>query len=258
MHTTCVIIAIILQLNIFCQGFPIKYSTLCFTLCTIITLLLPLWHNYTYHYMRHWDIETVAKCRHNRRENQKNACRRTHRGCHEGEESPCTYLLVVSMTWIWSSWDQHRVYQWNCGVGDDIPCPPATQILHHSTRIWSPRKLATFSCHQESLRPHSGACCDGLPPVPGPDSDSLTNLIWLRVKLSTQHRKFAQANSYRWLDQWHGFTLVIVLTRHLLRLFWVTKKGPIVKLEKEACHTGCKIIQPVINQNLRDRQGTCT
>jgi hypothetical protein len=94
----------------------------------------------------------------------------------------------------------------------------------------------------ERLHSHSGACCDGSPPVSGPDCDSLTNLIWLRVKLSTQHRKFAQANSYRWLDQWHGFTLVIVCRR-----FWV--QGQSVKLEQDSCHTGCEIMQPVINQN---------
>ena len=63
------------------------------------------------------------------RKPKKNACRRTHRGCHEGEESPSMYLLVVSMTWTWSSWDQHMVYRWNCGVGDDSPCPPSTPAL---------------------------------------------------------------------------------------------------------------------------------
>ena len=135
------------------------------------------------------------------RKPKKNACRRTHRGCHEGEESPCMYLLVVSMTWTWNSWD-----------------------------LW----WFTTS--------------------PGPWSWLADELDWLLVTLSTQHRNFAQANSYCWLDQWHRFNLVIVLRR-----FWVTKKkGPSVNLEKEACHTGCEIILPVINQNLRGQKWTCT
>ena len=59
----------------------------------------------------------------------------THLGCHVGEDFPCKNLLVGSMTWTWSSWDQHRVYRWNCGVGDGSPCQPETQNHHHSTRI---------------------------------------------------------------------------------------------------------------------------
>ena len=48
----------------------------------------------------------------NRREyRQKNACRSTHLGCHVGEEPPCTNILVGAMTWTWSSWDLHRVFQ---------------------------------------------------------------------------------------------------------------------------------------------------
>ncbi len=57
----------------------------------------------------------------------------THLG-HVGEDFPCRNLLVGSMTWTWSSWDLHRVYQWNCGVGDGILCQPETQTHHHSTR----------------------------------------------------------------------------------------------------------------------------
>ncbi len=45
----------------------------------------------------------------------KPMCR--HLGCHVGEDFPCKNLLVGSMTWTWSSWDRHRVYRWNCGVG---------------------------------------------------------------------------------------------------------------------------------------------
>lgn len=55
--------------------------------------------------------------------------------CHAVEDFPCTNLLVGSMTWTWSSWDRHRVYRWNCGVGDGSPCQSETQTHHHSTRI---------------------------------------------------------------------------------------------------------------------------
>ncbi len=79
----------------------------------------------------------------------------THLGCHAVEDFPCTNLLVGSMTWTWSSWDRHRVYWWNCGVGDGSPCQSETQTHHHSTRIWSPMKAVNLSCLLESLRLHS-------------------------------------------------------------------------------------------------------
>ena len=152
----------------------------------------------------------------------------THLGCHEGEDFPCKSLLVGSMTWTWSSWDRHRVYRWNCGVGDGSPCQSETQTHHHSTRIWSPMKAVTFSCLLESLRLHSdsGALCDrsNSQPVPGPDGESQTTALRLRAILSTQCRKSAQANAYHWLDQWHASTLVIAQFK-----FWMTKKGQSVK-----------------------------
>ena len=100
---------------------------------------------------------------------------------------------------------------------------------------------------QESLRPpHSGACCDSLnsSPVPDPDRDSQTKSLRLRAKLSTQRRKYAQANAYRWLDQWHGCTLVMAQFQ-----FWMTKKGPSVqvKLEKE-CEIKLDLIKIRISQ----------
>ena len=152
----------------------------------------------------------------------------THLGCHVGEDFPCTNLLVGSMTWTWSSWDRHRVYRWNCGVGDGSPCQPETQTHHHSTRIWSPMKEVTSSCLLESLRPHSGsgAFCDrsNSQPVPGRDGESQTTALRLRAIMSTQYRKYAQANAYHWLDQWHASTLVIAQFK-----FWMTKKGQSVK-----------------------------
>ena len=132
----------------------------------------------------------------------------THLGCHEGEDFPCKSLLVGSMTWTWSSWDRHRVYRWNCGVGDGSPCPPETQTHHHSTRIWSPMKAVTFSCHLESLRLHSdsGAWCDcsNLQTVPGPDGESQRTALRLRAILYTKCRNEAQANAYQcWISGIH-------------------------------------------------------
>ena len=152
----------------------------------------------------------------------------THLECHAVEDFPCTNLLVGSMTWTWSSWDRHRVYRWNCGVGDGSPCQSEIQTHHHSKRIWSPMKAVTFSCLLESLRLHSdsGALCDrsNSQPVPGPDGESQTTALRLRAILSTQCRKSAQANAYHWLDQWHTSTLVIAQFK-----FWMTKKGQSVK-----------------------------
>ena len=162
------------------------------TLLLVLLTLYTLWHNLG-----------VTKCvwqngKTKSAHGVKPMC--THLGCHVGEDFPCKNLLVGSMTWTWSSWDRHRVYRWNCGVGDGSPCQPETQTHHHSTRIWSPMKAVTSSCLLESLRLHSGsgAFCDrsNSQPIPGPDSESQTTALRLRAILSTQRRKYAQANAY--------------------------------------------------------------
>ncbi len=91
-------------------GFSDKKSTLCFTLCTIMTLLLLILTN-THYYMNFG----VAKCvwQNGKTKSAHGVVKpaSTHLGCHVGEDFPCTNLLVGSMTWTWSSWDRHRVYR---------------------------------------------------------------------------------------------------------------------------------------------------
>ncbi len=119
--------------------------------------------------------------------------------------------------------------RWYCYVENPMPCPLTnfgqsyvTLSLHSSTT--SSRNPALGDVQRPSTCPasssDSGAFCDrsNSQPVPGPDGESQTTALRMRAIMSTQFRKYAQANAYHWLDQWHTSTLVIAQFK-----FWMTR-----------------------------------
>ena len=128
----------------------------------------------------------------------------THLGYHVGEESRRKSAhLVRSMTWIWSSWDLHMVFQSTLCVCDECPCLSANQTRSYSGRIWRPMIVGTVSGRWVALFQHLNACCQWRSTCCNFLPVAQAMPIAPNLELNTTQEITTQPCAYQLMDQWH-------------------------------------------------------